>query len=101
MCTITCLIATYIQGNLFCLRYICTYNDDDYNHIAHITIIATTTIITIVMPSSPSPLLPPTENKMLHGHQNLVITTVYTNIIQIYSTYIMKVAQNYSCMASP
>ena len=37
---------------------------------------ATTTIVTTVMPSSPSPLLPPTENKMLHGHQNLVITTV-------------------------
>ena len=55
-------------------------NNDDYNHIVHITIIATTTIITIVMPSSPSPLLPPTENKMLHGHQNLVTTTVQIRI---------------------
>ena len=65
MCTITCFIVMYIQGNLLFLRYIDTYNNnnnnDDYNHIAHITIIATTTIITIVMPSSPSPLLPPTE----------------------------------------
>ena len=51
-------------------------NNDDYNHIAHITITATTIIITTVMTSSPSPLLPPTENKMLHEHQNLVITTV-------------------------
>ena len=50
-------------------------DDDDYNHIAHITIIATTTIITIVMLSSL--LLPPTESKMLNGHQNLVNTTVY------------------------
>ena len=41
------------------------YNDD-YNHIAHITITATITIVTTVMTSSPSPLLPPTENKMLH-----------------------------------
>ena len=30
---------------------------------------ATITIVTTVMPSSPSPLLPPTENKMLHEHQ--------------------------------
>ena len=41
-------------------------NNDDYNHIAHITITATITIVTTVMASSPSPLLPPTENKMLH-----------------------------------
>ena len=38
-------------------------NNDVYNHIAYITITATTTIITIVMTLSPSPLLPPTENK--------------------------------------
>ena len=49
-------------------------NNEDYNHIAHITITATITIVTTVMPSSPSPLLPPTENKMLCGHQNQVIT---------------------------
>ena len=51
-------------------------NNDDYNHIAHITITATTIIVTTVMLSSLSPLLPPTENKILRGHQNLVITTV-------------------------
>ena len=37
------------------------------------------------MPSSPSPLLPPTENKMLHGHQNLVITTVQIIIYYVRS----------------
>ena len=40
-------------------------NNDDYNHIAHITITATTTIVTTVMILSPSPLLPPTENKKI------------------------------------